>query len=105
MTQAWPQRGAVGVNIQLTIRDENDAIKDISTATTKEIILEKPNGSTVTKTASFVTNGGDGKIHYVTLANDLDQASLWKVQAHIVTPLYDLRSTLGHMIVLKNAGD
>jgi hypothetical protein len=99
------QKGTIGAEIILTVRDQANAILDISTATTKEIIFRKPDGTTVTKTAVFVSNGTDGKVKYTTVSNDLDQVSVWKMQARIVTPTMDARTTLATMAVLKNAVD
>ena len=40
----------------------------------------KPGGTTIERTAVFVTTGLDGKLKYVTVAADLDIAGLWKWQ-------------------------
>jgi hypothetical protein len=75
--------GDIGTAFIVTVKDEDEAIVDVSTATTKQIIFKKSDGSVVTKTASFVTDGTDGQIKYVSVADDLDVAGLWYLQAFI----------------------
>ncbi len=75
----------IGTIIQVIVEEENSVV-DISTATTKEILLHKPDGSMVTKTASFTTDGTDGAIKYATLTGDLNLAGKWQVEGHIVMP-------------------
>jgi hypothetical protein len=72
------------INTRLTvILTENGAPVDISTATVKTIILQKPNGAVLEKTALFTTTGTDGSIYYITVANDLDQSGVWYIQARV----------------------
>lgn len=102
---ANPQKNAIGVVITLTILDEAGAVRNVSSATTKEIVFEKPDNTTVTKTATFTTNGTDGKIYYTTATNDLDLAGLWQIQARVAGTGYDIKSQLANMIVEGNAGE
>lgn len=75
----------IGTVVEITVK-EDSTIVDLSGATTKQIVFMKPTGSTLTKTASFVTDGTDGKIKYATIAGDLDVHGDWKVQAILVFP-------------------
>lgn len=84
MAQAVPRIGDVGTVFETTIVDQDDLVVDISLATTKTLKFRKPDASTATKTASFVTDGTDGKLKYTTVTNDLDQAGDWKAQAVVV---------------------
>jgi len=85
--------GDVGVLIQVTVVGEDGVTpQDVSGATTKEILLVSPNGVILTKTASFVTNGTDGKLKYVTVANDVTVAGGWTARAHVVTATYDRKT-------------
>ncbi len=74
--------GNKNVDFVITITEDCLPI-DVSTATVKTIYFTKPDGSTLTKTALFVTDGTDGQIHYSTIDGDLDQPGLWKIQAYI----------------------
>ena len=49
-----PHVSDIGTIIQITITEDGVAL-DISSATTKEIILKKPSGTLLTKTATFTT--------------------------------------------------
>lgn len=79
------QMDAIGVVIEVTVT-EDDVVADLSTVTTKQLILRKPNGDELTKTALFTTNGSDGKLRYTTIAGDLDHIGTWKVQPYLVFP-------------------
>lgn len=59
---------------------------DISGATTKQIILEKPNNAILTVSGSFVTDGKDGLLYYSTVSGDLDQDGVYNAQAYLVLP-------------------
>lgn len=74
--------GDVGTVFKATIKD-NGVVVDLSSATLKEIIFKKPDGSRLTKTALFYTDGTDGIIVYTAVAGDLDLAGMWQWQARI----------------------
>lgn len=60
---------------------ENCAAVDISGATAKTILFQKPSGVMLEKAALFVTDGTDGQIQYSTVEGDLDEVGIWKIQA------------------------
>jgi len=93
--------GDVGAVIELTATDCNGVVEDISAATTLEIYFQKPDGTTVTKTAVFTTDGTDGKFQYTTIAGDLDMVGTWHYQGHIVTPTTSLSTDIADMIVYQ----
>jgi hypothetical protein len=74
--------GDKNVDFVITITEDCAAI-DISGATSKVIYFTKPSGEVLTKTASFVTDGTDGLIHYATIAGDLNESGVWKIQANV----------------------
>ena len=82
----------VGNILILTVM-EDDVAKDISDATVKEYFIKRPNEITVKVTASFNTDGTDGKLKYVFVATDLDFVGLYEVQVSLETPLWDGKST------------
>ena len=51
----------VGTKFLVTIKDGSSAV-NISSASTKEIIIQKPSGTKITATATFDSDGTDGKI-------------------------------------------
>src|SRR5438309_3396699 len=94
--------GAVNVDIIGTVKQDNVAV-DISAATTHNLILTKPDGTEVTKSATFMTTGSDGKLHFYTLASDIDQAGIYEVRADLIFPTstaYDGDTFCGRFQVL-----
>lgn len=69
---------------------QDDTATDISSYTTKEFVFTKPDGTTTTKSASFVTDGSDGKLEYQFVDGDLDAAGLWRVHARVAKTGVDL---------------
>jgi len=79
-------KGDIGTVFEVTVKD-GDTVVDVSSASTegsKKIRFSKPGGTVVEETATFSSNGTDGKIRYVTIADDLDTAGVWKWQAYVV---------------------
>ena len=79
---------AVGLVFTATIRDAGVVI-DISSASTKTFVFLKPDGTKITKAGLFVTTGADGQLKYTTVAGDLDQSGIWKMQAHVIAGSFD----------------
>lgn len=77
--------GDIGSYIELTIKDE-DVVFDISSATVKKIKLKTSANVVLDKTASFSTNGTDGKIRYTFINGDLNISGIWKARAYIEMP-------------------
>lgn len=78
--------GDIGSQFLVTIKNQDNEVEDISTATTKQIIFLSASNTEKVKTSSFYTNGTDGKIVYTLADGDIDIAGIWKYQAKIVTP-------------------
>lgn len=76
-----PKIGDAGFAIVLTITDADGDAVDISTATTRQYVIEKPDGTVVTKTAAFATDGTDGKLSWTVEAGFLDQAGTYLIEA------------------------
>jgi hypothetical protein len=90
----------IGTVFEATIMDGDDVV-NVSTATTKQLIF-RGNGSSKTKTATFTTDGTDGKIRYVTVTGDLDWAGQWEWQAYVVMPTGAWHSDTAQFIVYEN---
>jgi hypothetical protein len=76
----------IGTAFRLTIIDCDSVAIDVSSAIgsgTKEIIFKKPDGTVVIKAAVFYTDGIDGVLDYITIADDLNATGKWKVQAKV----------------------
>jgi len=76
-------KGDIGTVFTVTVYSGN-AVKPISTATTKTIKFKKPSGLVVSKAGSFVTDGSDGQYQYTTVEGDLDEAGDWEIQGYVV---------------------
>jgi hypothetical protein len=86
------QVGAVNFLIELQLK-EGYGILDISSATTKNIIIEKPDDTIMIVPGSFITDGKDGLLYYRTQVGDLNQDGLYNVQANIEMPDFQGYST------------
>lgn len=78
------QLGDVGTKILITIRDSG-VIVNLSGAATKDIVITRPDRTTVTRTAVFETDGTDGKIYYLLQASDYKGPGVYKVQGSVTS--------------------
>lgn len=72
----------IGVRFTVTIKDGEDIV-DVSSASLKQLLFQRPNGSILTKTASLFSDGTDGIIIYTTTSGDLSEAGNWKLQGYV----------------------
>lgn len=93
--------GDIGTIFRATVKDGGVA-KDISSATKIELTFRKPDGTEATKTATFTTDGSDGKMQYTSVLNDLDQAGRWILQGYLETPAGKWHTDLYHFLVMEN---
>ena len=76
-------KGDIGTKLQVQILEEG-AVVDISAGTAMTLILTKPSGTKVTKTAVLAGNGTDGKLEWATtVVGDLDEVGQWQMQASL----------------------
>lgn len=103
MTLEEIHKDDIGTEFLLTVKDGTLPV-DISSATTIEILFQKPGTPAVilTKVAAFKTTGVDGKITYTTLAGDLDTVGLWRYQAHVIFSGKDMKSSKNTFHVYDN---
>ena len=100
-----PHLNDYGTIFQITLQDQDGAAVDVSAATTKQIIFEKPDGVVEAKTASWVTDGTDGKIKYAAVADDLDVVGAWKIQGRVTDgSTWEYRSERGNFTVAEILG-
>lgn len=74
--------GDVGVSFQLKFVDQAGVVIPINGATLMQMFFQKPDGTDITKTASYATDGLDGVMKYVTTTNDLDVSGTWQYQGY-----------------------
>lgn len=76
--------GHIGAVIRRTILSNiTGSALDVSTATAKTLKIERPDGTVLSKTASFTTDGTDGQLEYSTISGDLDQPGEWRGQFYL----------------------
>ena len=96
----------IGTIFRVTVYDKTStggsSVADISTATSKTFYLRKPDGTTISRSAIFTTDGSDGKIEYATVDGDLSGAGSWELQAKIVTPDGSWNTDVGNFRVHEN---
>lgn len=97
------QENNVGTLFKVRVIDEDGAVVDVSTATTKEIILRSPDGEATSHPASFTTDGTDGYIQYVGASGVLDTLGIWEMQSHIIIGSNEWYGTVSKFRVLRNA--
>ncbi len=93
--------GDIGTTFRATIKEDGTAV-DISTATTKQLVFEKPDGTIITRTANFVTDGTDGLIEYLSVSGDLDIGGDWRIQGIIALPAWQGRSDIVEFKIYDN---
>jgi len=72
-----------GTIFQMTIRDEDGSVVDISGASTKQLNFLPPDGVNKVMDAAFVTDGTDGKMKYVAADGFVDEVGLWRWQGYV----------------------
>tara|TARA_R110000851_G_scaffold4810_2_gene19912 strand:+ start:308 stop:622 length:315 start_codon:yes stop_codon:yes gene_type:complete len=92
---------SIGTFFEITLIENGTAVP-IGTATTRTITFKKPTGQTISVSASFSSDGSDGKMRYATVSGDLDVDGWWKLQAYIAMPTWQGYSTIGEFEVFSN---
>jgi hypothetical protein len=92
----------IGTIFRVEVKNAAGAVVDISSATSKYIDFQKPDGTDVRQTASFTNDGTNGLIQYATLAADLDQVGLWEYQARVILSGGTWNSDVLHFDVFPN---
>lgn len=95
--------GDIGTVFRTTIKSGGSAV-DVSGATTKQMLFQKPGaaGTILTKSAVFTTDGTDGVVEYVTVEDDLDTAGIWLRQVYIVLPSGEWHTNVDRFEVYPN---
>jgi hypothetical protein len=92
----------IGTVFKATIKDEDGVVVDVSGAGTLELVFRKPDGTAVVKTAVFTTDGEDGVIQYITIADDMDTEGEWRVQGYVKIATSEFHSDVHRFRVYPN---
>jgi hypothetical protein len=103
MTDTIIHVGDVGTIFRITIVENNSVTPvNVSGATVKTIHFQKGDGTRVSKTAVFYTDGSDGIIQYVGIAADVDVAGTWQMQGYVEMPSGKFYSEIATFKVRNN---
>jgi len=83
MTVGEIHLGDVGTVLIHTVKDQDEAIVDISTANELKIVFNRPDGTVSVETGALTTDGTDGKMEYTTESGDLSQEGNWTRQGKV----------------------
>lgn len=77
----------IGTRFSITVQDCDNPV-DISNASYRQLTFRKPSDTLVVKIASILNDGSaaSGYMYYDTIAGDLDEVGMWKMQAKIALP-------------------
>lgn len=92
----------IGTAFEMTVKDDDGVVVNLASATTLTFTFDKPDGTNITKTPTFVTDGSDGRLRYVAQSGDLDQIGLWRWQGTIVIPAGTFHSDIYEFRVYPN---
>lgn len=82
-----------GFKITLTLKDAAGSVVDISSATTKQMLIKDPSDTVSTKTASFTTDGTDGKIEWTSTSGFFDAYGTYEIQGRVYGASFQYTST------------
>jgi hypothetical protein len=75
----------LGTRFLATIKDNGEVV-NVSGASVLSMIFKKPNDTVIYRSGTLYTNGLDGKVYYDTVAGDLDEPGLYKLQGRVALP-------------------
>lgn len=94
--------GDIGFIFNFTVKDQDGDPVDVSTATTKKIILRKPDGSAMIDDVAFTSTGSDGKVRWWVSSGELDQVGDWQFQLYLVLSVNTYHSDIHNVFVHPN---
>ncbi len=91
----------IGTKLELEVLEDSVAV-DISTASTKDITLQRPDGTTIVHEGVFTTDGTEGKVYFTTSLGDLSMEGTYYIQVYIALATWQGYSTIGEFEVHDN---
>jgi len=95
------QKNDIGTRFDLTFLEAGTAV-DISSASTKSIILTAPDATKTTYAGTFITDGTNGQLRYTTVTGDIDQAGHWHLQGKVIITAGTFSSSVEDFYVKPN---
>ena len=97
--------GDIGTRFELEVTEKVNGVDtavDISGATTYDVIIQRPDRTTVTRAGTFTTDGTEGKLYLDSISGDLSIAGTYYIQADIALPSWVGKSSIGEFEVEDN---
>ena len=95
-----------GTEFEITVKDENDTVVDISGADTRNFIFQAPSGRQFTKAGDFIGGGTTGQIECILSAEEINESGDWSYQLHFIFDgTGQWRTDIGHFRVFGNLDD
>jgi len=78
----------VGTRFLITVKDDGSLvnISGVSGGSIHQVSFKKPSDTVINRNATLQDYGISGVMYYDTVAGDLDEAGLYKLQAKVVVP-------------------
>lgn len=98
----------IGTELRVQVFDETNSTVDLTSASSLELRAKKPDGTVVDWTATGGSTADPTKtarlgwLHYLTLADDLDQDGHWKLQPKITIGSGTWRADIHDILVHAN---
>ena len=73
----------IGTSFEVTLLDANDQPVDVTSQLSMQMSFFSPTTVRKDKVPTFVNDGSDGKIKYVTVNGDLDVSGPWRLQVQV----------------------
>jgi hypothetical protein len=95
------QVGAQGLILEISLTNSGKPM-NLALSTVRKITIKTPSGEKIQRDAILSSNGTDGKIKYLTQADDLKLAGTYQVQVFIATPDFSSYSSISSFNVSSN---
>lgn len=92
--------GDVGTQIRVTMLDNGEPLS-LATATSLTMLLRKPSGECISRSASLYTDGSDGVMVYAVEDGLFDSPGTWIVQGLVTFPAGSWASAPGRFTALR----
>lgn len=91
-----------GVHFNLTIKDQDDSVVDISTNSGTFITFLRPDKTTFNRTPVIPNGGTDGLLRYTLQSGELSQVGIWSLSATVILNSGTFHSNIPEFRVLPN---
>lgn len=96
------QEGDGDIQVVISVIDDSGVAVDISGASALVLLMQKPDGTTFSKTSTLINNGRDGKMGYALDASDLDQSGIYQFQGSFAIVGVPKSTIVGQVKVAEN---